>query len=954
MERFFVPQFTRDGFGATKISIIAPHADDEVFGCAGTIIKELSSGATVSVVIVTQSDDFETREAESIMASTVLGYSKPTFWGFADGKLHQNNAALVEKIVEWLDETKPDVIFAPSIWEMHRDHKACALAICDAMIKTDSSALLVMYEEGYPLHPNTIIDISGVVDKKKEAMSCFISQQARQDYIGHIEALNKYRTYSLPKDIVAAEAFWTGSKIDIERLLETEKPDLYSKALFEADIEINAIRKEARAVWAAKIESDERLRQVSNELSIVNDKLSRRSNELSIANNKLGHLSDTLNKVIYSKSWKITKPLRIIGKFIRGELTIFEILRRAVRAGYYLAPIPVTLKIRLKSVFQKSRLFLTDTASSSNNARSAQLLLTNRKVFLSSSAGNVNDLNIDKTPLLDVTIVTFNSSKWIASLIDSIRSQNYPLNKMKLIFVDNGSSDNTAILLEEQKIKYDNLFAGFYIIYSKNNGFGAGHNTAVMASDAPLVLITNPDLVFEEDSILNLVSMALNDENDTASWETRQKPYEHPKHYDPVTLECSWSSHACVLLRRKAFESVGGYDERIFLYGEDVELSYRFRSAGWKLRYCPIAVVRHYTYSEVGEVKPAQYVGSITANFYLRARYGSLVDILMIVPLFCAAMLRSPFIGARKLLMVSFFKKFLPYFASAIISKRKDKLKNISPFRGMDYELCREGAFFELGVDKIINPPIVSIVTRTMKGRAEFLKQAAYSVLNQTYSNIEWIVVEDGGDSARCLVEEFSAKHKRNIRFCGFEKLGRSAVGNAGLSMSTGKYAMFLDDDDLLYADHVETLVRALQANDHAVAAYSLAWDVASAISEDGLLIEAEYIQHTGHKREFDYELLREMNYMPIQAVLFEKRLFDERGGFDTDIDYLEDWNLWQRYAYKNSFVYAPKTTSLYRTPLDKRIQIERQIKLDEAYKKVKASTAVHIENMCLPYIPKA
>ena len=148
------------------------------------------------------------------------------------------------------------------------------------------------------------------------------------------------------------------------------------------------------------------------------------------------------------------------------------------------------------------------------------------------------------------------------------------------------------------------------------------------------VLITNIDLQFRAESLVRAVSFACQDEAGIASWELRQAPYEHPKFYDPVSLQTAWSSHACILMRREVLDLVGGYEEKIFMYGEDVELSYRFRAAGYCLRYLPSAVVDHYTYQEPGEVKLLQYQGSTLANAYIRLRYGSWSDVLRIFSLY--------------------------------------------------------------------------------------------------------------------------------------------------------------------------------------------------------------------------------------------------------------------------------------------------------------------------------
>ena len=71
---------------------------------------------------------------------------------------------------------------------------------------------------------------------------------------------------------------------------------------------------------------------------------------------------------------------------------------------------------------------------------------------------------------------------------------------------------------------------------------------------------------------------------------------------------------------------------------------------------------------------------------------------------------------------------------------------------------------------------------------------------------------------------------------------------------------------------------------------------------------------------------------MPIQSVLFERRLFLEHGGMDERLDSLEDWSLWLRFAYENRFVYIPKVTSLYRTPAETVENQQRLRKLHANY----------------------
>ncbi|NOT85685.1 MAG: glycosyltransferase, partial [Methylococcaceae bacterium] len=447
------------------------------------------------------------------------------------------------------------------------------------------------------------------------------------------------------------------------------------------------------------------------------------------------------------------------------------------------------------------------------------------------------------------------------------------------------------------------------------------------------------DIEFETDAIINAVCLAVCDDKNVASWEFRQKPYEHPKYYDPITFHVSWSSHACILMRRTTFEHVGGYDPKIFMYGEDVELSYRFRSNGFVLKYVPSAVVYHYTYEEAHQIKTLQFTGSILSNTYIRFRYGSIRDIFGAITLQIGLLIKGAgFEGSRRLVFGNLGEliKNTGYF----LGSRKSS-DQYFPFRKFDYEMIREGAFYECKKQIATTEalPLVSIITRTYRGRELLLKDCIVSVLNQTYPNIEHLIVEDGGDTMAPLVDRLKESYskKYNIIYKALPKKGRSYAGNKALSLAKGKMLMFLDDDDLLMADHVEVLVAELMSNDKIKAAYSLAWDVHTKVNKDtqGNIESYQEMMHTTlpyFYQEFSRERLLKENYIPIQSILFMRELFDNLGGFDESMDQLEDWNLWIKYAVNNEFKFIKKTTSIFRTPFDLNERVKRQKLLDISY----------------------
>jgi GT2 family glycosyltransferase/2-polyprenyl-3-methyl-5-hydroxy-6-metoxy-1,4-benzoquinol methylase len=699
------------------------------------------------------------------------------------------------------------------------------------------------------------------------------------------------------------------------------------------------------------------LEQASTSLAIQNTKVESQHSLLQTQQGELEairtHLSQReleIHTILNSTSWRVTKPVRWLGQLLtrRG-------LSHTLRSVYQRSPVLQRLKGRYNRLLART-LSQIDLHSSSVGNGQAIADLTARR--FSTTACRTKSAAANAVQV-DVSIVTFNSEKWIEKFFESLRQQNFPLTQIHLVFVDHGSGDQTMQALRDLEKEHALRFASFQIIEQANAGFGAGHDRAIRATSSEFCLVSNIDLEFEPGAISSVVEQALRDtEKQVASWELRQMPYEHPKYYDPVTLETNWSSHACILLRRNAYIDVGGYDDGIFMYAEDVELSYRFRSNGYALRYVPDAVVMHYTYEAAAQLKPLQYVGSVMGNLYVRLRYGNRRDRLMGLGLFFARFFYpEPFAGAKKLLLKKVHS--LPW-AIMHFSQGKGSAKAHYPFRGYDYDMIRDGAFYHLKpIEQTLGSkpsdtqvmPLVTVITRTYQGRGSLLAQCLRSVVNQTYKRIQCIVAEDGGDSQRAVVAEYQAMAGSGIEFLFLanDKIGRSATGNAALAAAQGEFVMFLDDDDLIFADHVEILASSLIESTSA-ASYSLAYEIHTNFSEDkSRYYETVYFTPTVFRQAWDYSVIERHNFIPIQAILFRRELYLSRGGFDTSLDQLEDWNLWLRYGFNNQFTYIPKTTSLFRTPANPTTRDDRHLALHLAYKQAQEKAQIAINNNFRP-----
>ena len=194
------------------------------------------------------------------------------------------------------------------------------------------------------------------------------------------------------------------------------------------------------------------------------------------------------------------------------------------------------------------------------------------------------------TSSIDVLIVFYNSERFVAPLFRSLRRITIPIT---LYCLDNGSKDHTAgeVAAELSKV----AFPVYFFRSQTNNGFARGVNLLAHQGDGEFLFLLNPDSEIQDGCLEKLLER-MQSHSQIGICEARQAPREHPKTYNSETGETTWCSGAASLVRRKAFEQFGGFDERLFfMYCEDVDLSWKFWHSGWKCVYVPGAVSQHFT-----------------------------------------------------------------------------------------------------------------------------------------------------------------------------------------------------------------------------------------------------------------------------------------------------------------------------------------------------------------------
>jgi len=207
--------------GMERVLCVAPHPDDEVFGCGGLLAALVQRGCSVHVVILTcgqqgTADRLDgdtaalgaTRREESLRAAAELGTPPPVFLGLQDRGV-RHDAALVEALAQCISSHNPQLLLLPSLSEPHPDHQATALAGLAAAQEAPSALHTVLfYECGAPLHANVHFPFDDVAERKWSAVRCFTSQLALEDYEPHIRALARLRAFGLRPPCTQAESFF--------------------------------------------------------------------------------------------------------------------------------------------------------------------------------------------------------------------------------------------------------------------------------------------------------------------------------------------------------------------------------------------------------------------------------------------------------------------------------------------------------------------------------------------------------------------------------------------------------------------------------------------------------------------------------------------------------------------------------------------------------------------------
>ncbi len=230
--------------------------------------------------------------------------------------------------------------------------------------------------------------------------------------------------------------------------------------------------------------------------------------------------------------------------------------------------------------------------------------------------------------------------------------------------------------------------------------------------------------------------------------------------------------------------------------------------------------------------------------------------------------------------------------------------------------------------------PVVSVLIPTFN-RPQSLYEALVSVLKQSYGNLQIIVINDGGKDVRSIIDSFNDSRLTYIN--RKENYGKACSLNEALNRAEGKYIAYLDDDDIYYPFHVETLVDALENETDCHVAYSDLYKAYCKVFPDGSRQVLSKVVEVS--RDFDRFLMLNFNHVLHVSLMHRRDLIEKTGPYNEQLNILIDWDMTRRLVFFSDFYHVHEVTGEYTHPMGEsdRISVRQRKDKSEYLKNVLA-----------------
>ncbi len=489
-------------------------------------------------------------------------------------------------------------------------------------------------------------------------------------------------------------------------------------------------------------------------------------------------------------------------------------------------------------------------------------------------------------------ISTYNSEKYIRGCLQDLVDQTlYKQGELEIVIVDSASQQNEQSIVKEFQAKYKN------IVYERTpdrETLYTAWNRAIKMSHGKYITNTNTDDRHRFDALEVMadyldthpeIALVYADQlittvpNDTFATTQANRLWKWPPYsYEQMKQGCCVGSQP---MWTKSLHEKYGYFRSEFHCAGDYEFWLRIGSLGEKLALIHDILGLYYFNPQglehAAPGRAAKETDKICDEYNIRRMYIPKTS------------------GSER--------QFEDLQYQGVLLTDQERANLVLKQQQMADYLQPQDEMYLAPLVSTVAQPVVSVIIPT-KDRPEMLAQAIQSVLDQTFTELEIIVVNDGGVDVQSVLSRLNTKG--NITYKKHDRaLDRSAARNTGIRVARGKYIAYLDDDDIYYPNHIETLVKSLENSEYQIA-YT---DAVMAQQEKQ---NGEYVtlhRSVPYSLDFDNDRILVSNSTPNLCLMHEKSCLDEVGFFDETLSTHEDWDLVIRLSRKFSIAHIKETT---------------------------------------------
>jgi len=201
--------------------------------------------------------------------------------------------------------------------------------------------------------------------------------------------------------------------------------------------------------------------------------------------------------------------------------------------------------------------------------------------------------------------------------------------------------------------------------------------------------------------------------------------------------------------------------------------------------------------------------------------------------------------------------------------------------------------------------PLVTVIC-ICYNHARFVTEALDSVLNQTYPDIELIVIDDGStDGSGKVIKKWMASHREATMILNGKNLGYCKTFNKAWQISKGTLFVDLSADDVLLPNRIEEGVKTIE---QAGEDFGVTFSDAQYIDEQGnpLWLHSEKYPHSSIPKDDVYKEVIERYFICSPTMMFRKSVLDSLNGYDESLAF-EDFDFWIRASRNFKFIYSPE-----------------------------------------------